>query len=65
MPRYHDPVERRRRIYAKVETAAAEGGFAVLLDGRSPRSPEARPLVLPTAALAELVAEEWAAARRG
>ena len=31
------------------------------LDGRTPRSPEGRPLVLPNAALASLVAEEWAA----
>jgi chaperone required for assembly of F1-ATPase len=51
--------ERRRRFYAKVDTVPAEGGFAVQLDGRAPRSPEGAPLVLPTEALAELVAAEW------
>ena len=51
--------ERRRRFYAKVDTAPAEGGFAVRLDGRMPRSPAGAPLVLPTEALAELVAAEW------
>jgi chaperone required for assembly of F1-ATPase len=54
-------LERRRRFYAKVDTAPAEGGFAVRLDGRTPRSPEGRALVLPTQGLAELVAAEWAA----
>jgi chaperone required for assembly of F1-ATPase len=33
----------------------------VLLDGRAPKSPAGAPLRLPTAALAGLVAEEWAA----
>jgi chaperone required for assembly of F1-ATPase len=51
--------ERRRRFYTKVDTAPAEGGVAVRLDGRVPRSPSGAPLVLPTAALAELVAAEW------
>ena len=53
--------ERRRRFYAMADTAPAEGGFAVRLDGRTPRSPEGRALVLPTLELAELVAAEWAA----
>jgi len=35
-----------------------EGG-AILLDGRTVRTPARAPLVLPTAALAEAVAEEW------
>ena len=61
MPLPGHSAERIRRFYAKAETAPAEGGFAVQLDGRMPRSPEGRPLVLPTQALAELVAEEWAA----
>ncbi len=43
-------------------TAPAEGGgVAVLLDGRQPRTPNGAKLVLPAAALAELVAEEWTA----
>ncbi len=47
------------------ETAAAfpapEGGFAVLLDERSVKTPaERKPLVVPSAPLAEAVAQEWA-----
>lgn len=61
MPSPHDTLQSRRRFYAKVDLAPADGGFAVRLDGRTPRSPEGRPLVLPNAALAGLVAEEWAA----
>lgn len=53
--------ERMRRFYAAVATAPADGGFAVTLDGRVPRSPRGLPLVLPTQALAHLVAAEWAA----
>jgi chaperone required for assembly of F1-ATPase len=56
-----DPSSRLKRFYAKVEVAPAEGGFAVTLDGRTPRSPERAPLVLPTQGLADLVAAEWEA----
>jgi chaperone required for assembly of F1-ATPase len=50
-----------RRFYKAVDTVPAEGGQAVRLDGRTPKSPGGRALVLPTAALADLVAAEWAA----
>ena len=60
MSRFYEPADRPRRFYAKVDAAPAEGGFAVRLDGRSPRSPRGAALVLPTLGLAELVAEEWA-----
>jgi chaperone required for assembly of F1-ATPase len=54
--------ERMRRFYATADAAPAEGGgFAVRLDGRQPRSPQGQALVLPTEALALLVAAEWAA----
>jgi chaperone required for assembly of F1-ATPase len=56
----HAP-ERAKRFYRKAETAKAERGFVVTLDGRTPRSPLGARLVLPTKALAELVAAEWAA----
>jgi chaperone required for assembly of F1-ATPase len=56
----HAP-ERRKRFYAEVSTEPVDGGVAVRLDGRQPRSPEGRPLILPTEALARLVADEWAA----
>jgi chaperone required for assembly of F1-ATPase len=50
-----------RRFYQAVTTGPLEGGHAVLLDSRTPRSPGGKRLVLPTAALAELVAGEWEA----
>ncbi|HEX6859258.1 MAG TPA: ATP12 family protein [Caulobacteraceae bacterium] len=54
---YKEPLALPRRFYKDV--TVADG--AVQLDGRTPRSPGARPLVLPTEPLAQLVAEEWAA----
>jgi chaperone required for assembly of F1-ATPase len=56
-----DQTERRRRFYAEVDTESVNGGFSVRLDGRTPRSPDGAALVLPTEALAEAVAAEWAA----
>ena len=53
------PIEKPRRFYKAVTVAPVEGGFAVLLDGRTPKSPAKSPLVLPTPALAQLVADEW------
>jgi chaperone required for assembly of F1-ATPase len=46
-----------KRFYA---TATVEAG-AILLDGRPVRTPARAPLMLPTPALAEAVAAEWAA----
>jgi chaperone required for assembly of F1-ATPase len=43
-----------------VAVAAADGGFVVTLDGRVLRAPKGTPLTLPTRALAEQVAEDWA-----
>ncbi|MFQ5959604.1 MAG: ATP12 family chaperone protein [Alphaproteobacteria bacterium] len=48
-----------KRFYAKVETAPAEGGFAIMLDGRVAKTKAKRPLTLPNAALADAVAQEW------
>jgi chaperone required for assembly of F1-ATPase len=53
----------RRRFYDKVATAAATGGYAVLLDDRPVRTPAGRVLAAPTAALALALAAEWAAQR--
>jgi chaperone required for assembly of F1-ATPase len=61
MPLPGHSAERIRRFYVKAEAALAEGGFAVSLDGRTPRSPRGEALILPTAGLASLVAGEWAA----
>jgi chaperone required for assembly of F1-ATPase len=58
---FREPGEKPRRFYKAVEVAPAEtGGFAVLLDGRNLRGPKGGRVVLPTRALADHVAEEWA-----
>jgi chaperone required for assembly of F1-ATPase len=49
-----------KRFYKEVTVAPAEGGWRVLLDGRAIKSVGGRPQVLPTRALAEALAEEWA-----
>ncbi len=54
-----DLLQRPRRFYKAATAAPAEGGFAVLLDGRTPKSPAKAPLILPSLALAQLVAAEW------
>jgi chaperone required for assembly of F1-ATPase len=58
---FHEPTEKPRRFYKAVEVGEAEGGFTVLLDGRALRTPGGPRMRLPTRALAELVAAEWAA----
>jgi chaperone required for assembly of F1-ATPase len=50
-----------KRFYAAVTVAPAEGGFAILLDGKPVRTPRKLPLTVPTRPLAEAIAEEWAA----
>ncbi len=50
-----------KRFYKSVAVADEGGGFALLLDGKPVRTPGKAPLVLPTRALAEAVAEEWRA----
>jgi len=53
--------EGSRRFWRQVSVVAADGGLGVMLDARWVRSPGGRRLALPTHALAELIAEEWAA----
>jgi chaperone required for assembly of F1-ATPase len=55
----HEPPERPRRFYKAAAAAPAEGGWAVNLDDRSARTPAGAQLVLPTEALARLIAAEW------
>ena len=50
-----------RRFYKEVTTILIEGAFQVALDGRYVRTPSGADLGLPTAALAEAIAREWAA----
>ena len=50
-----------KRFWTTVAVSEQDGGFAIQLDGRPVRTPAKRPLVVPTRALAEEVAAEWAA----
>lgn len=50
-----------KRFYKNAATAPTGHGFAVLLDGRPVLTPAKHRLVLPTAALAEAIAQEWQA----
>jgi len=54
-----DPFQKLSRFYKEVSVEPEGRGFALRLDGRTPRTPQARPLFLPTDALADLIAGEW------
>ncbi len=58
---FHEPADKPRRFYKDVSVAPAGAGFGILLDGRSLRTPQGRPFEAPTRAIAQQVAEEWAA----
>lgn len=57
-----------KRFYTSVSVAPAEAGgesgaetgWRVLLDGRAIKTPGGRPQIVPTSALAEAMADEWA-----
>ncbi|MDW3205884.1 MAG: ATP12 family protein [Alphaproteobacteria bacterium] len=49
-----------KRFYKESSVGEVEGGFTVLLDGKTVRTPAKAALVLPTRALAEAVSSEWA-----
>ena len=51
----------RKRFYKEAGVADIEGGFAVTLDGKPIRTPSGRQVVIPSRALADNVAAEWAA----
>ncbi|MGD1015057.1 MAG: ATP12 family protein [Roseiarcus sp.] len=51
---------RIKRFYRTAGVGEVEGGFALLLDGRRALTPAKKPLILPSRALAEAIAEEWA-----
>jgi chaperone required for assembly of F1-ATPase len=55
-----DPLERPKRFYKAAASAPVDGGYAVQLDGRTPKTPSGARLIVPTEALAILAAEEWA-----
>ncbi|HEY3695102.1 ATP12 family chaperone protein [Phenylobacterium sp.] len=58
---FKEPGDKPRRFYKAVSVAPEPGGFLVKLDERAVRTPGGARLVLPTEALARLIADEWAA----
>jgi chaperone required for assembly of F1-ATPase len=50
-----------KRFYENVSVEAREGAFAIMLDAHELKTPAKKPLHVPTAALAALIAEEWQA----
>lgn len=50
-----------KRFYKEVSVAPLDGGFGVTLDGKSPRTPGMKVVVVPNAAIAEAMAAEWRA----
>jgi chaperone required for assembly of F1-ATPase len=48
-----------KRFYKEAKAEKSGNGFAVLLDGKSVKTPAGQPLILPTQALAEAIAAEW------
>jgi chaperone required for assembly of F1-ATPase len=50
-----------KRFWKETKAAETEGGFTVLLDGRSVKTPAKTPLVVPTMAMAQAIAAEWEA----
>ena len=50
-----------KRFYKKTGVAESDGGWRVLLDGRGIKTAGGRPQIVPTRALAEALAAEWAA----
>lgn len=50
-----------KRFYREVLVAPGEGGFTIQLDGRTVRTPDRADLAVPTAALADAIADEWRA----
>jgi chaperone required for assembly of F1-ATPase len=51
-----------KRFWKEVAAEAEDGGWTIELDGRPVRTPARAPLVVPTEALAEGIAEEWRSA---
>lgn len=51
----------RKRVWKETTVSKTPDGFEVMLDGRPIRTPSKSALVLPTQAMAEMIAAEWEA----
>ena len=49
-----------RRFYKEVGVGSVGDGFAVTLDGKTPRTPGQKPVIVPHRPIAETMAAEWA-----
>jgi chaperone required for assembly of F1-ATPase len=58
---HHVKQDLPKRFYKDVGVGSVGNGFAVTLDGRSPRTPTQKPVVVASEALAGAMAAEWAA----
>jgi chaperone required for assembly of F1-ATPase len=58
---FREAEDRIKRFWKTVAVEPGEGGWAVLLDGRAPKTPAGAAMILPTEAAARLVADEWTA----
>lgn len=52
---------KHKRFWSDVTVVEKDGGFTILLDERQVKTPAKTSLVVPAHALAELIAQEWAA----
>ncbi|MEZ5751263.1 MAG: ATP12 family protein [Paracoccaceae bacterium] len=50
----------RKRFWKDVAVSEVDDGYGILLDGRTVKTPAKVPLVVPTRALADMIATEWA-----
>lgn len=50
-----------KKFYQNVAVTDVEGGYSIMLDGRSVKTPGKALLMVPTKALADVVADEWRA----
>lgn len=48
-----------KRFYQNVNAELRDGAYALLLDGRSARTPGRAPLAVPNASIADLLVQEW------
>jgi chaperone required for assembly of F1-ATPase len=48
-----------KRFYAQAAAGETDGGFVLLLDGKTAKTPARKPLILPTRTLAQAIAAEW------
>jgi len=61
MPIPTDRLQRPKRFYKSAAAGPLDDGFGVLLDNRPLKSPVGARVIVPTQALASLLAEEWGA----